>query len=104
MIPEVAQYVPTTAEHKAVRHARASFLVRRRFYFGGREGLADFEERVACRDSEHEFKVVEANDLVRLFMLVSVDADGKSRWLSKYVDDWLDIDSAIDDLIARASA
>ncbi len=62
------------------------------------------EERVACRDSPHTFKVVEANDTVRLFLkLDTVDHRGKPRWLSRYVNTWTDTDDAIDDLIARAA-
>ena len=68
------------------------------------ERLVDIEERVAVREHEREFKVVEANGLVRLFLLVEVGSDGRSKWLSRYVDDWTATDAAIDDLIARAQS
>lgn len=111
MIPESAPYVPTAAENESVRQARESFLTRhsallvRHDLDVQREGpVVDIEERVAIRESKHEFRVVEANGLVRLFILDNVDSEGKSHWLSKYVGNWLDADSAIDDLIAMAAA
>ena len=99
MIPEVQPRTISPAEHEAVRASCAVVAARSNV----EELYADVGERVACRGSEREFKVVEASGRVRLFLLVSVDAEGKSHWLSRYVNTWTDTDDAIDDLIARAA-
>lgn len=99
MIPEVEPRIITDAENESVRRACGAFLDRHSFNVA--ERLIDVEERVAVRESDREFRVGEANGLVRLFLLADVDADGKPRWLSRYVDDWTATDAAIDDLLAR---
>lgn len=99
MIPEVQSRTIPDAEHAEVRASCAAVAARSNVA----ELFVDVSERVACRDPEREFKVVEACGRVRLFILKNVDAEGKSHWLSRYVNTWTDTDDAIDDLIARAA-